>query len=106
METMGKTREIIIKDIENYIVTCPGKFYTEFYIGITNNPVKQLFTEHHVDKGIDYWTYHKAIDKKTALSALQYFIHKGMKAGSETGDDSCIYVYCYRIADDTIKKVN
>lgn len=100
---MGKTHEIIIRDIENYLVTCPGKFYTEFYIGITDNPIQQLFSRHHVDKGLDYWTYHKALDNKTALFVMEYFLKKGMKTGTPVKDDSHIYVYCYRKTAQSIE---
>ena len=103
MDTSGKTTETILNDIERHILTCTGKFYSEYYIGIIHDPRGQLFSEHHVDEKSDCWTYHRAIDLKSAREAKKHFLDKGMKGALGDGNDYSIYVYCYHMTTKTVE---
>jgi hypothetical protein len=103
MEIKGKTTETIINDIETHILTCPGKLYSEFFIGTTHDPIGKLFSEHHVNEKTDCWSYHRAMDVKSALAAKKQMQDKGMKGDTEDCHDYCIYVYCYHITTKTVE---
>lgn len=103
MGSSGKTSEIIVNDIEKYILTCPGKYYSEFYIGITNDPEIRLFSEHHVDIHEGCWTFHRAIDIEQARAVEKNMLDKGMKGGPGGGTSTSIYVYCYQMTAETIE---
>lgn len=103
MEISGKTTETIINDIEMHISTCQGKYYSEFFVGITHDPRGRLFTEHHVDELTDCWSYHRAIDVDSAIEAKKQMRDKGMKGSDENENDYNIYVYCYHMTTKTIE---
>ena len=103
MNINGKTAETILNDIEIHISRCTGKYYSEYYIGVTHDPRGRLFSEHHVDENNDCWTYHRAIDIENARDAEKHMIDKGMKGATGGGNDYSIYVYCYHITTKTVE---
>lgn len=103
MEIKGKSTETILYDIELHISRCPGKFYSEFYIGTSDDPRRQLFDIHQVDEKTDCWTYHRAIDIKNAKETKEQLKEKGMKTAPDGKENGGLYVYCYHMTAHTIE---
>lgn len=98
---MNKTAETIVVEIERYINNCTGKYYSDFYVGISKDPKDRLFNEHKVDQKNGCWKYLKAIDIENARDAEKTLLQKGMKGGDGGGDETSVYVYCYQITPST-----
>lgn len=80
----------LIADISNYI----GSNYGSWYIGITSDPRKRLFTDHKVDeKGS--WIYGEVDTNDLARSVEQYFLDLGCDGGPGGGDYTSKIVYAY-----------
>ena len=47
---MRKTTREIILDVESHLACSKKNYYSDFYIGITNDVDRRLFGEHNVDK--------------------------------------------------------
>lgn len=103
MDIRGKTTETIVNDIEIHISRCPGKYYSEFYIGLSDDPRRQLFSKHQVNEKTDCWTYHRAIDNKSAIKAARLLSDKGMKGAFDVNKNNGIYVYCYHLTSETLE---
>lgn len=98
---MGMSRENIIKDINAHLQKSGKQYYSEFYIGITNDVERRLFLEHNVNKETMWWIYRTAINKDVAQEVEEFFLNKGMKGNLGGGNaDSCI-VYCYAVGPTT-----
>ena len=98
---MSKTTSVIVDEIIDYIITCPGKSFSNYYAGITKNPKDRLFNDHNVDEESGCWLYRKAINITHARDAEKILLDKGMKGGDGGGDNSSVYVYCYMITNQT-----
>jgi hypothetical protein len=98
---MCKSAETIVKEIKSHISDCPGKYYSDFYVGICINPFDRLFNDHNVDKDNGYWIYLEAKDIANARSAENKLLGTGMKGGDGGGHDTSVYVYCYQLSNNT-----
>lgn len=98
---MKKTTNQIIADIDAHLQQSNKQYYHDFYIGITNNVERRLFTEHNVSKNNAWWIYREATDKVAAQKVEEYYLAKGMKGDTGGGSDDTTYVYCYEITDAT-----
>jgi hypothetical protein len=47
---MRKTAKEIIADVEEHLTKSNKRYYSDFYVGITNDIERRLFTEHNVNK--------------------------------------------------------
>lgn len=93
--------EEIIKEINAHLMKSHKEYYSDFYVGITNDIERRLFVEHNVKKDNHWYIYQAAIDKSEAQTVEEYFINKGMKGDTGGGTDDSIYVYCYEITAST-----
>lgn len=98
---MRKTAKEIIADVECHLACSKKQYYSEYYIGITNDVERRLFGEHNVSKDNAWWIYRTAIDKATAQTVEEHFLNMGMKGDTGGGTDDSIYVYCYEISRTT-----
>lgn len=98
---MKYTKNQIIADIDAHLQKSPQQYYSDFYIGITNDVNRRLFTEHNVDKDNAWWIYRDAIDKTTAQAVEEYYLSKGMEGNTGGGTEDSTYVYCYQISSST-----
>lgn len=98
---MKKTKEEIISDIDAHLAKSRKEYYSDFYIGITNDVDRRLFNEHGVRRENDWWIYRAAEDKETAQEVEEYYLAKGMHGDTGGGTDETIYVYCYEVANHT-----
>ena len=90
----------ILKNIDEHLSKSGKRYYSEFYIGVTQNAVKQLFEEHHVDKENSWWIYTTAISSEDAKKVENYYKNLGMRSGG-TSDDNSKMVYCYVVTPTT-----
>ncbi len=98
---MKKTSQQIIEDIDAHLQKSKKLYYSDFYIGITNDVTRRLFIEHNVSKNNDWWIYREAADKTTAQKVEEYYLAKGMKGDTGGGTNDTTYVYCYEISNTT-----
>ena len=98
---MKKTANQILADIDAHLQNSKKQYYSDFYIGITNDINRRLFTEHNVAKSGNWWIYREALNKTTAQSVEEYYLNKGMQGDTGGGTDDSTYVYCYEITNTT-----
>jgi hypothetical protein len=98
---MRKTAREIIADVESHLARSTKHYYSDFYIGITNDIERRMFGEHNVNRENSWWIYRTAIDKVSAQTVEEYFLDKGMQGDTGGGTDDTVYVYCYEITNST-----
>lgn len=98
---MRLTAKEIIADFDAHLQKSSKQYYSNFYVGITNNIERRLFVEHNVSKENAWWIYRTATDKATAQKAEEYYLAKGMEGDTGGGSDDSVYVYCYEITNTT-----
>lgn len=100
---MKKTFNQIVADIDSHLEKSQKEYYSDFYVGITNDVERRLFGEHNVQKVGQWWIYCDAINKATAQSVEEYYLNKGMKGDTGGGTDDSTIVYCYEITRNTVE---
>lgn len=100
---MKKTFSQIVAEIDSHLEKSQKEFYSDFYVGITNDVERRLFTEHNVQKDDQWWIYRDAIDKSTVQRVEEYYLDKGMKGDTGGGTDDSTFVYCYEITRNTVE---
>lgn len=93
----------IIADINEHLQKSEKKFYSNFYVGITNDVQRRLFNEHNVSKERGWWIYRAADSKSIAQEVEEYFLDKGMEGDTGGGTEDSVYVYCYEITSYTVE---
>lgn len=99
----GKSKEEIIKDINSHLEKSSKEYYSDFYIGITNDVERRMFGEHNVSKENAWWIWCEALDKAGAQEVEEYFLAKGMQGNTGGGNNDTIYVYCYEVTNYTVE---
>lgn len=94
------TFEQIKVDFLNYMRSCGGS-YSGWYVGITNDAQRRLFTEHGVNKDSGAWIFRTADSSETARRIEQHFINLGLDGGTGGGDYTAKIVYAYRKTSST-----
>ena len=100
------TKEEIIRDFDAHLGKSNHQYYSEFYVGITNNIESRLFGSHKVPKDNHWWIYSPADTEEIARDVERYYLEKGMRGGpgGGTGNGDAKYVYCYLVAPYTVEK--
>lgn len=95
--------EEIIQSINNHLKQSSKPFYSDFYVGITEDVKKRLFSEHQVNEKIDWWIYCYADTEEIAREVEKFYIEKGMDGGKGggKGNGETKYIYCYEINEHT-----
>ena len=83
---MAKSEETVKIEIKNYIDK-EGSSYSEWYVGITDNPEERLFDEHGVDRGQPWWIYEECFNATSARRVEDYFINTLETDGGGGGGD-------------------
>lgn len=109
---MSKSTETIKREIEDF-KTSQGGDYSEFYIGITNDPQRRLVEniltaelfEHvragrYKENGSCYQA--EAESRNEAVEIERHFQHLGMQGFNprSRGIESSCYIYCFKISED------
>lgn len=98
---MSKTAQEIVNDIDAHLQKSSAKYFSDFYIGITNDIDRRLFNEHNVPTENHWYIYRNAINDEHSRAVEKHYLDKGMQGGGGGGDDSATYVYCYKISSIT-----
>lgn len=101
---MANTKKQIIDLFNKHLALSGRRYYSEFYIGVTNDVNRRLFQEHNVKKETMWWAYSTASAKKDAEAVERHFLKKGMKGNKRKGTDESTIVYCYAITPTTVDK--
>lgn len=97
------TAQEIIQEISNHLTKSSNQYYSDYYIGITNDIERRLFGEHNVPRN-GHWRIHRVANNEVhARAAEKHFLNEGMKGGTGGGGTDCIYVYYYEISNSTIE---
>lgn len=99
------TKDAIINEIEKHLSNSVKEYYSDFYIGITNDVNRRLFSEHNVDKDNDWWIFSKADTEDVARDVERYYKDLGMKGDTGGGkpENPPMFVYSYEISDHSIE---
>lgn len=100
---MEKDFDTIVNEINNHLSQSGKRYYSDFYIGITNDVKRRMFEEHNVAKDKSWWIYRTAEDSETARKVEKYFLDKGMRGDNGGGNESSNIVYCYAVSPTTIE---
>lgn len=94
---MEKDYNEIIVDIHRFLSKLGG-YYSDYYVGITNDIERRLFDEHKV---INNYIYRTGKSDEITRAVEKYYLDKGCKGGAGGGDEDSKIVYCYKITKDT-----
>lgn len=96
----------IIQSIEEHLKKSTKLFYSDFYIGITEDIRDCLFGYHQVEEKTDWWIYCFADTEEIARKIEKFYLQKGMDGGVGRDKDNgeTKYVYCYEINEHTIER--
>ena len=97
---MAKSRQTIIAEIAAHVADRGGT-YPDWYVGITEDPRRRLFTEHNVDEAGGHWIYRECDSAQSARAIEKHFLNLGMQGGPGGGDNDAVYVYVYRTTPET-----
>jgi len=93
----------IIAEIKAHIKECGGN-YSNWYVGITCDRDQRLFVDHNVKKKGGAWISYKASSSVLAREVEKYFIDNcKTQGGPGGGDDDSVYVYAYKITNETVE---
>lgn len=81
--------------IDSHLECSPKQYYSDFYIGITDNIEERLFGFHRVPRSGHWFIWHPADSADAARRIEKYYLDKGMDGGTGGGDGDTRYVYCY-----------
>ena len=77
-----------------------GSDFSEWYIGISEDPGEALFVMHKVDKHKDIWMYKQAVSVRACLTVRDYFLTIQNMSGSDIADEnitkSANYIYIFK----------
>lgn len=98
---MEQSYNKIVEKIDEHLRKSGKRYYSEFYIGLSNNARKRLFEEHHVDKENSWWIYVTAESPKVAREIEKHYLDLGMRGGTGGGNEDSKMVYCYVVTPTT-----
>lgn len=95
----------IIHDFDAHINKSGRPYYSDFYVGITNDIDRRLFEEHRVPRNGHWWVYSPADNEDVARQVERHYLDCGMHGsiGGGRGDGSATIVYCYVISPNTVE---
>lgn len=99
------TYDEITKAFDEHLKKSGCHYFSDIYVGITNNVERRLFDEHQVSRDGQWWVYANADNEKIARDIEEHYLDKGMRGGTGggTGDGSATSVYCYSITPNTVE---
>ena len=84
----------IIQEIDRFILRFGG-IYSNFFVGITHNPMRRIHDEHEIGQANPYFLK-EAENTETARIIERYFIDLGCDGCGSGGDEDSVYVYAYK----------
>jgi len=99
-----KDYNTIIREIDDHMKTSGRRYYSDFYVGISKDAVRRLFSEHHVSRDKSWWIYRTAVDAETARKIEKYYLDLGMRGSGGGGDETSSMVYVYAVEPTTTER--
>ncbi len=90
---MAKTKKQIIGEIDNHLRNSGKQYYSEFYVGVSNNAPKQLLERHHVRGKGSWWIYRTAVSSKVAREIEKHYLDLGMRGSQDNDEGKMVYTY-------------
>lgn len=101
---MAKDFKTIVGEINSHLAKSGRRYYSDFYIGITNDVERRMFREHNVSKENTWWIYRTANNSSIAQDVENHFLKKGMRGNKDGGgDETTNIVYCYAVGPTTVE---
>ena len=97
---MKDTHTKITKAIVQKTIASKNYVAQDFFVGLTDNPTKRLFSEHKVDKNDGLYVYYKANSTEEAQKAFDELFTLDMNGITAVEGE---YVYCYHINGITVE---
>lgn len=92
------TKDTLVKAVSDYIRENGGiTAGYGWYVGVTSEPKRRLFTDHRVNERDGAWIYGQAETDSAAREAEEYLLDSGCQGGSGGGTHAARFVYAYRI---------
>jgi len=90
----SKSSEIILMEMLEFMQKEGGQTKT-WYVGITNDPRRQLFDEHQVHYQHDAWIYRTAASERESQHIQTFFLEYGLNevTGDRGSDRRMVYAY-------------
>ena len=101
---MAHTKQEIIAFFDENLRNSGKRYYSEFYVGITNDVQRRLFQEHNVNKDTMWWAYSTARTKEEAEEVEKHYLSKGMRGDTGGGTPDSVVVYCYAVSPTTVDR--
>jgi len=94
---MVEPEEEILAEIKSYIDKNSGSYnYTNWYVGISKNPMDRLFNGHGVKEKDDLWIWRQASSPDAARKIESYFMNILKTDGGAGGEEEeADWVYAY-----------
>ena len=92
----------IIRDITEFMIV-RGGYYYQWCAGITSEPRKRLFEDHHLDGARDVWISRDRGSETTAREVECHFLQSGCQESTRVGEPPSTHVYLYKISKHTIE---
>ena len=74
-----------------------GANFSDWYVGIADNPKETLFEKHKIDPEQDIWMYKQALSFAACKTVQRYFLDTlktdGEPACEATESTDCVYLY-------------
>lgn len=100
---MVKSVQQIKFEVLAYIKEFGGDF-SDWYLGISEDPMRTLFETHKVDKEADSWLYRQALSFGACRTLAQYFLGTLQVDGvlAQRGEEDLDCVYLYKKSERTV----
>lgn len=98
---MKKDYQTIVDEILEHLSKSGKMYYSDFYVGVTNDVEQRMFKEHNVSKDKAWWIFRTADNADIARKVEAHFLKLGMRGDNKGGDDASDIVYCYAVSPTT-----
>ncbi len=99
---MAKDFDTIVKEFQKHLAQSGKRYYSDFYIGTTNDIEQRMFKEHNVPKDNAWWIYRTAETADIAKKVETYFLEQGMRGDKKDENETTSnIVYCYAVSPTT-----
>ena len=95
------TYQEILNAIDAHLTKSEKEYWSDYYVGITDNINERLHGFHKVPKEGHWFKWCKADSDTIARDVEKYYLDKGMDGDTGGGDENTVYVYCYEIGLNT-----
>ena len=101
--TNTHTSQEIINRIDEHLTKSGREYYSDFFVGITNDINKVLFHKHHVSYDRGWWAYMTANSPDEAYKVWTHYKNMGMRSSKVNHEDGSSIVYCYAVTPYTVE---